>query len=52
MSPAEAIADAWARESAESQKRWRAADARTKEKFYAPQPWQSSQVRSRIRTKM
>ncbi|KAI0088141.1 hypothetical protein BDY19DRAFT_213962 [Irpex rosettiformis] len=52
LSPAEAIADAWARESAESQKRWRAADTHAKDKFYAAQPWQSSQVRSRIRTKM
>ncbi|KAI0339945.1 hypothetical protein BDW22DRAFT_559212 [Trametopsis cervina] len=44
MSPAEAIAAAWANESAESQLRWRAADACAKEKFYAPHPWRSLQI--------
>ncbi|KAI0684944.1 hypothetical protein BC835DRAFT_579808 [Cytidiella melzeri] len=52
MSPAQKIAEAWARESAESQNRWKAADARTKEKYYAPQPWLSSQVWSSLRAKM
>ncbi|EKM54744.1 uncharacterized protein PHACADRAFT_258786 [Phanerochaete carnosa HHB-10118-sp] len=51
MSPAEAIAQAWQRESEESKRHWRAADARTKERYYAPHPW-SSTGRKTVGTKM
>ena len=39
LSPAQAIAEAWQRESDDSKKRWRAADARMREQYYAPHPW-------------
>ena len=39
LSPAQAIAEAWQRESDDSKKRWRAADARMREQYYAPPPW-------------
>ncbi|GJE92789.1 hypothetical protein PsYK624_089460 [Phanerochaete sordida] len=51
MSPAEAIAQAWQRESEESKKHWKGADARAKERWYASSPW-SSAGRKTIGTKM
>lgn len=41
MSPAQAIAEAWQRESEDSKKRWKAKDARVKDHYYAPHPWSS-----------
>ncbi|KAJ3530493.1 hypothetical protein NM688_g7701 [Phlebia brevispora] len=41
LTPAEAIAEAWQRESEESKRRWREADTRRKQQFYAPHPWSS-----------
>ena len=39
LSPAQAIAQAWLRESAEAQHQWRMADVRAKEKYLDPVRW-------------
>ncbi|KAH9929565.1 uncharacterized protein BXZ73DRAFT_102094 [Epithele typhae] len=39
LSPAQAIAQAWLRESAESQHQWRMADIRAKQKYLDPVRW-------------
>ncbi len=39
LSPAQAIAQAWMRESAESQQQWRMADLRVKEQYLNPIRW-------------
>ena len=39
LSPAQAIAQAWLRESAESQQQWRVADLRVKQQYLNPIRW-------------
>lgn len=42
LSPAQAIAQAWHRESAEAQQRWRMADKRAKEQYVNPTRWDTA----------
>ncbi|KAI0823416.1 hypothetical protein BC628DRAFT_535227 [Trametes gibbosa] len=43
LTPAQAIAQAWMRESPESQKKWRAADAQAKDRYTDPlRPWNTA----------
>ncbi|PCH36023.1 hypothetical protein WOLCODRAFT_28303 [Wolfiporia cocos MD-104 SS10] len=39
MSPAQAIAEAWKRETPESQRQWRMADVRAREQYVSPPRW-------------
>ncbi|KAI0929865.1 hypothetical protein AcV5_006716 [Taiwanofungus camphoratus] len=39
LTPAQAIAEAWKRESPETQKQWRMADVKAREQYLSPQRW-------------
>ena len=54
LSPAAAIAQAWLRESAESQHQWRMADVRAKQSYLEPVRWgtETSPVKKRYAAKM
>ncbi|KAI0663365.1 hypothetical protein C8Q70DRAFT_1042134 [Cubamyces menziesii] len=42
LTPAQAIAQAWMRESSEAQQKWRVADALAKEKYVNPIRWSTA----------
>ncbi|KAH9932438.1 uncharacterized protein B0H18DRAFT_859876, partial [Fomitopsis serialis] len=39
LTPAQAIAEAWKRETPESQRQWRLADLRAKQQYISPARW-------------